>query len=177
MPSADDTGAMDFVAIGKILKPVGTRGAMKIQSLTDVPGRFEKLRSVWIGTSADSVAEYSVSSVRICADTIVLSVDAINSIEDVDGVRNALVFIRQEERIPLQDGSYYIDAIIGCSVYDECGSYIGKVTDVFTLTANDIWLVSTENGTVMVPAVKLFIREVDVGMKRIIIHVVDGLLE
>ena len=36
----------EFVTVGKIVKPFGVRGQVRVLSLTDVPGRLENLKDV-----------------------------------------------------------------------------------------------------------------------------------
>lgn len=168
---------MELVAIGKILKPIGIRGALKIEPLTDTPERFQQLRRVWIGASAKSAREASIRSVETQMHYVVLSVDSIQSVEKAEEFRHAYVFVPLDERIPPKEGAYFIDAIIGCNVYDGADTFIGTVGDVFSMPANDVWLVRTPEKEILLPAVKFFIRNVDVENKRIIIHVIEGLVE
>jgi len=47
--SAVNCGLMrekEFVTVGKIVKPFGVRGQVRVLSLTDVPKRLENLREV-----------------------------------------------------------------------------------------------------------------------------------
>lgn len=168
---------MELIAIGRIVKPHGIRGAMKIEALTCTPERFQKLRTVWIGVSPERAQERRVRSVEVLTQYIVLSVETIDSIEQVDALRNGYVFVRHDERIQLPRGIYFIDDLIGSAVYDEEDVFIGTVTDVLKLPAHDVWLVQTQTKEIMVPVVDEFIRTVDVERKRIVIHVIEGLLE
>ncbi|MCX7984956.1 MAG: ribosome maturation factor RimM [Bacteroidetes bacterium] len=168
---------MDLIAIGKILKPVGTRGAMKIEALTCAPERFHELRRVWIGFTPDCVRECYVRSVDVREKCVVLTVESVESVEQVDALRSGYIFIRQEERIRIPEGTYFIDELIGCSVFDEANTFIGTLHDVLQMPAHDVWIVKMETREIMVPAVKAFIRAVDVSNKRIVLHVIEGLLE
>jgi 16S rRNA processing protein RimM len=67
--------------------------------------------------------------------------------------------------------------MIGCSVEGEDGSNIGTLTDVLKLPANDVWVVRSGEKEILVPAVKEFVCSIDEAHKRIVIHVIEGLLE
>ncbi len=168
---------MELVAIGKVLKPFGIHGLFKVLPLTDFPERFQKLQSVWIGQSEKDAAEQKVVEVHLQSNGIFLKIENINSIEEVEAVRNYFVFIPKTERIALSNGRYYIDTIIGCSVYNEEQSYIGVVKDVISIPAHDIWIVQYGAKEILIPAVKVFIKSVDTENKKIIINVVEGLLD
>jgi len=70
-----------------------------------------------------------------------------------------------------------MDDIIGCEVVTEEQMKVGIVADLLSLPANDIWVVQNGKKEFLIPAVKAIIRNVDVKMKRITIHALEGLLE
>ncbi len=54
---------------------------------------------------------------------------------------------------------------------------VGILADVLKLPANDVWVVRSGEKEILIPAVKEFIESVDEARKRIVIHVIEGLLE
>jgi 16S rRNA processing protein RimM len=54
---------------------------------------------------------------------------------------------------------------------------VGTIKDVFSLAMNDIWVVWDGKKEMLIPAVKAIVKRVDIGMKQIIIHDIEGLLE
>ena len=69
--------------------------------------------------------------------------------------------------------------MIGVSVYldtDE-NTVFGEITDVLQTGANDVYEITMpSNKTVLVPAIKDCIKAVDMENKKMIIHLLDGLL-
>ena len=69
--------------------------------------------------------------------------------------------------------------MIGVSVYldtDE-NTVFGEITDVLQTGANDVYEITmSNNNTVLVPAIKDCIKSVDMESKKMIIHLLDGLL-
>jgi 16S rRNA processing protein RimM len=168
---------MELIAIGRISKPIGTRGEVKVVPLTDDTERFVNLRSVWVGRSASSACERSLISVRTDRSHVVVQVDEIRTVDEAEHLRDEYLFVPMENRIPLQKGKYFIDDVIGCEVVTEEQKNIGIVTDLLTLPIDDVWVVRNESHEILIPAVKEIIRQVDVEKKRIIIHALEGLLE
>lgn len=77
----------------------------------------------------------------------------------------------------LDDGEYYIKDLIGLSVFDAGdNSPVGTIEDVIQNTAQDIYLIKTCDGAeVLVPAVKEFIKDIDIKAGRISINFIEGM--
>ena len=78
----------------------------------------------------------------------------------------------------LPEGVYYIADLIGLDVIDENGEFIGTVSEVFSTGANDVYAVKREGKKdLLLPVIDDVILQVDIGNKRIIAHVMEGLNE
>jgi 16S rRNA processing protein RimM len=168
---------MNLIAIGRISRPIGTRGEMKVLPLTDDRLRFTGLQSVWVGHDSERVDRFDIRNVRIDAKQVVLNLNGIETLQEASKFRNKYLFVPKEQTIKLHPGSYFMDDIIGCEVVTEDQMIIGIVADLLSLPANDIWVVRNGSKEFLIPAVKAIIRKVDVKMKRITIHALEGLLE
>ncbi len=167
----------DFVAIGKVSGPVGVKGEVKIIRWTDSPERFRLLRNVWLGYDSGHVREYAVEGVRNAGTTVALKLSGITSRSDAEQLTRQLVLILASDRVPPPAGSFFIDEMLGMEVVTEEGRRVGVVGDVLRLPSNDLWQVDTGTRVVFIPAVKEFIRAVDVQKRKIVIHEVEGLLD
>lgn len=167
----------DVIAIGKISKPVGTRGEVKILPLTDDMQRFTPLQAAWIGRDAAHVELKKIVKKRIDAKHVVLQLQGIETIEEAERIKNFYLFIQQEDAVTPRPGSFFIDDIIGCEVVTEEQAVVGVITDVLSLPMNDVWVVKKGSKEILLPAVKAIIRQVDVESKRIMVHAVDGLVD
>ena len=64
-----------------------------------------------------------------------------------------------------------------CNVYDEEDNLIGKVKDIEEYASYQTLRISrNKDKDVLVPFVKAFIKNVDLENKKIVIHVLEGLL-
>ena len=69
-----------------------------------------------------------------------------------------------------------MDDLIGCSVVSEDGTPVGTLKTIHSRPAQDLYEIEREDGsTFLLPAVKEFIRSVDVENKTIAIHMIEGL--
>jgi 16S rRNA processing protein RimM len=168
---------MDLVAIGRISKPIGTQGEVRVLPLTDDQKRFENLKSVLIGKEETTATEHDILAVRVDAKYVVVRLKGIESVEVAKTLRDRYLFVPKENAVKLRPGSYFVDDLIGCEVVTEEQIKVGIVSDLLELPANDIMVVNSGVKEILIPAVKAIIRQVDIGKKCITIHAVEGLLE
>jgi 16S rRNA processing protein RimM len=145
--------------------------------LTDVPKRFEKLKSVWVGTDEAQAVKHSVLSVRVGRSSVVLKLKDIDSRSAADERRGRLVFVAEKDAIVPRKGSYFIHDVVGMKVLTEEGEEVGTVQEVMQLPANDVWVVVEEGKEVLIPAIKEVIKSVDLERRTVMIRPLEGLLE
>jgi 16S rRNA processing protein RimM len=78
---------------------------------------------------------------------------------------------------PLPQDTYYLFQLVGSEVMGRSGSKIGVVEDVLNLPANDVLVVKTGTGEVLIPVTKNVVKHVDTANKTIEIEEIDGLLD
>jgi len=168
---------MDLIAIGRISKPIGTRGEVKVSPLTHDKRRFMNLSAVWLGQNAVDVELKKILKTRIDTKQVVLNFVGVETVEEAEKIKNSYLFVSKENAVELQNGSYFVDDVIGCEVVTEEQTTVGMITDLLSLPMNDLWVVKKDTKEILIPAVKAIIRHVDVENKRITIHTLDGLLD
>ena len=73
---------------------------------------------------------------------------------------------------------YSYDDVIDCQVFDaNSGELIGKVIEVWTMPANDVWLTETSKGNLPIPVIDDIILKTDFQAKKIEIFKMDGLMD
>ena len=94
-----------------------------------------------------------------------------------EALAGATLGVRMQDIYPLPQDTYYLFQLVGSEVKGGSGSRIGVVEDVLNLPANDVLVVKTGAGEVLIPVTKNVIRSVDTTNKTIEIEEIDGLLE
>jgi ribosomal 30S subunit maturation factor RimM len=82
---------MDLVAIGKISRPIGTRGEVKVLPLTPDKQRFVNMPAVWIGLDTANAELKKILKVRIDAKHVVLNFHGIGTVEEAEKLLDRLV--------------------------------------------------------------------------------------
>ena len=65
----------------------------------------------------------------------------------------------------------------GLEVYTDEGKFLGILDDIFNTGSNDIYIVKDELGKqILLPAITEVVKEINLNEKKIIVHILEGLL-
>lgn len=164
----------DYIKVGKIVNTHGVRGCVKCIPLTDELDRFDELKSIF--TEKDNVKR-KILNVWYKKSMVYLELEGINSMDDALKFKDTYISIQASELKKLPEDTYYIFQLEGLEVYSTEGEYIGKMSTVFQTGANDVYEVKNNSKTFLIPAIKDVIKEVNINDNKVIINVIEGLLE
>jgi 16S rRNA processing protein RimM len=136
---------MDYVTIGKIVRPQGIKGEVKVLPLTDDPERFCRLKKVFIN-DGEAVG---VLRCRITNGDVFLYLEGVLDRNQAETLRGADIKIRAADKIKLPAGRYFISDLIGCDVAFEDGQKIGAVADILQYGAADVYVLTAVRRSVV----------------------------
>jgi len=132
---------------------------------------------IGIGFSRDFLKQYTVTEYAVSPTRTVIRVKEITTPEEAQALADNAVYVRATDVLK-HDERHSVGDIEGCTVVDEHGNVIGVVTEVMLLPANDVWIVTTQNGrNIPLPVIDDVILAVDVVAKQITAHILDGLVD
>lgn len=172
----DGTGSTDWAAVGAVTAPFGMRGELKVRPLTDFPERFTQTKTLYAG---DEHTPHTVEAARVQGPQVVLRLAGVASVEAAEALRGATLWIPAAELLPLPPDSYYLHDLVGLRVRHVDGRTLGVVSDVLTGTGNDLLVVRDERtgAETLLPAVKEFVKRVDVPGGELLVEPVPGLFD
>ena len=163
------------LAIGKILKPWGLKGAVKLYSYAESPESFLRISELYV-ESEDGQVVLSVEDAKQHKKAVLVKFKGRDRIEDVEGLVGLTLYVDKEELPPLEEGEYYWYQLIGMEVSTDTGKSIGTLEKILDTGSHDVYVVRKGERETLIPAVRDVIQEVDVAGKRMIIHAIEGLL-
>ncbi len=173
----------EFLVVGQIGRPHGTRGELVVHSRTDNPGYvFVPGAVLRPGNDAGQAPEPDLPPLRI-GDARpfqrgwLVTFDGIDDRNAAEQLRNRYLLIERSLLPPLEKGEVFRHELLGLEVVTTDGARVGEVIEVYELRPADLLEVRTDRGTVLVPFVETMIRELDVAGGRLVIDPPEGLLE
>lgn len=163
--------------VGIITATHGLKGEVKVYPTTDDPGRFRRLKKVILDNGKVSV-DLEIESVKYFKQFVILKFKGLDDIEQVEKYRKASLYVTRDNAVRLKKDEFFIADLIDMKVVNEDGSPLGTLRDVITTGANDVYEVALpEGGSVLIPAIKECILEVDVENAVMKVHLLEGLLD
>jgi 16S rRNA processing protein RimM len=172
-----NTSDLQLVAVGMIVKGFGIRGHVVVQPMTDMPARFARLKAVWMGRDTHTVTRCGIELAVVEPRGIRLKLDGIDDRTAADTLRGMLLFVEETEAIRLPKGHVFVHELLGMFVHDEEGHSLGTVADVLKYPANDVYVVRDGMREILIPAVKEFVRAIDVRTRTVTVHLIEGMAE
>lgn len=160
------------LTIGTVSRPHGILGELKVQLFPEYTGALEGVRRIYFN---DDATPHRVRGYREHQGAVLLKLDRVtdrNSAEALRGMRVS-IFIRDLPALP--DNVYYTHQLIGLRVMDEGGAVLGSLTEVLATGSNDVYIIKTETGELLLPAIESVVKAIDLDTETMTVVVPDGL--
>ncbi|GGA92242.1 ribosome maturation factor RimM [Ornithinibacillus halotolerans] len=164
--------------VGKIINTHGIRGEVKVLRISDFDDRFEKGNTLYLVTDNKIVKELTIDGHRIHKGFDLVRFEGLDNINDVEHFKGSLLKISESQLTELEENEFYYHEIIGCEVMTSDGEVIGKIKEILSPGANDVWVVQRPKGKdLLIPYIADVVTEVDVKQKQVVIVPMEGLLD
>ncbi len=164
--------------VGMIASTHGLQGEVNVFPTTEDPGRFKKLKKVTLHTQRGEELELDIVSARFFKKFVIVKFKQFNDINEVEKFRGCELTIDRKDAIKLEPGEFYCADLIGLTIVDEEGTELGILTEILQTGANDVYEMTRKDSDekVYIPAIKDCVKNIDVEERKIVIHVMPGLL-
>lgn len=164
-----------WIAVGEIIGTFGIKGDLKVRLLTDFPERFARTPTLYLG---DERAPRASTNAREHKNMVLLHLAGVETPEEGDRLRGTMLYVPEGEISALPPDQFYLHDVVGMRVLHVNGTELGTVVDVLPTGGNDVYVVHGADGREsMLPAVKEFIRAMDVSARTITVDPIPGLFD
>jgi 16S rRNA processing protein RimM len=169
----------DYMIVGRVMKPFGVRGEVKVKPITDRAERFHDLSFVFI-KKGEGYKKMEIECCRLHGDHVCLKPAEFSSRDDAAALAGELLYIDREHAARIEEGSHYCYDLVGCSVRTTGGRILGVLREIQNAGSCDVYVVNTgaENGSrgeLLIPAISEVVKKIDVKAKEIVIEPLEGL--
>jgi 16S rRNA processing protein RimM len=163
------------ILVGEIIKAHGIRGEVLVRPHTDHPDRFAPGSTLWL--DEDLKTSTTVTSSRPQGSGFIVKLDGVDTRSDAEHLRGRELFIHSSQSVPPGEGEFWAHELLDFEVVDVDGGLLGTISQIHLREAQDLWEVKTEAGSVLLPAVPQFVKEIDESSRRVVVDPPDGLFE
>ena len=165
-----------LLQVGVISSTHGVRGEVKVFPTTDDVKRFKNLKKIILDTGKEQLP-LEIEGVKFFKQFVILKFRGIDNINDIEKYKGKRLLVDREHAVKLKKDEYFIADMIGMDVFTEDGELFGALKDVMETGANDVYIIEMSDGKeVLVPAIKQCILDVDIENRKMVIHLLEGLV-
>lgn len=169
----------DWLNIGKIVNTHGIKGEVRVISKTDFPEQRYKINHELFAFDPKKTEprKLTIETYRRHKNFDLLKFKEISSVNDAEFLRDTMLKVPSDDLAELGEDEFYFHQIIGCEVQTNNGDVIGKVKEILTPGANDVWVVKGKKGEILIPYIKDVVKQINIENKVIVIEPMEGLLD
>ena len=169
----------EFLNVGKIVNTHGIRGEERVISQTDFPEeRYRKGQRLTLFRENKAPLELTVAGHRKHKNFDLLTFEGYPTINDVEPLRDGILKVSKDELSELTENEYYYHEIIGLTVIDEQARELGKIKEILSPGANDVWVVQRKGKKdALIPYIESVVKQIDLDKGEVHIEIPEGLLD
>ena len=131
---------------------------------------------IWVASENGEFSIQIIESFKISEKKSWIKFEGCQNREDIDNLTGMFFLIPRTDFAPLNENEFYLVDIIGSTVLDEDRKIIGSVVDMMSLPAQNIVVVQTNAGEVLIPYVDAHVLFFDDKENNLIVKNIEGLL-
>jgi 16S rRNA processing protein RimM len=137
----------DWLEIGTIVAPQGSKGELRVYPSSDFPERFLEPGIRWLQEpETGKIEEIELVRGRYLAgkNLYIITIDGVEDRDTAEALKGSKILVEQDDLPELAEDEYHVSELIGLEVYhQETSEKIGVVTNLFT-AGNDLLEVRLE---------------------------------
>ena len=160
-----------YLEVGKVTNVHGLMGEVRVQPWADSPDFLCQFKTLYVDKAHWPIR---VERARVHKNMVILKLEGVSDVNGALAMRNAVLYIdRKDANLP--EGSFFLADLMDMEVRDTQGKVLGKIADVLTLPANNVYVVRGGEREIMIPAVDQFVKEVNVDEGYMTVALIEGM--
>ena len=142
--------------------------------LTDFPDNLRRQKTLHLG---DDLRPFQVENIQVSGGDATVKLVGIDDATTALAYRQFDVSIPREAAQPLGENEFFWHDVVGLLVVTTDGEEVGSVTDILRTGANEVYVVATTKGEVLIPAIEQVIVDISPEAGRMVIRPMPGMLD
>jgi 16S rRNA processing protein RimM len=165
--------ASALITVGKIQKPHGVRGEVNVFVLTEFP---ELRYAPGVTLLLTDGRTLTIESVRAHHGKRLVQFEGVTGRDEADRLRGELLWIAEQDLAELPEGRWWPHQLEGLAMVTDTGRSLGRLTEIISTPANDVWAATDEHGVeTLIPVIDDVLLAVDIPGGVITVRETPGL--
>lgn len=162
--------------LGKVHKLYSYKGAVWLFLDVDNPSDYAEMDSLFIEQNAQLVP-YFIDKISLKANQALVKFEGIDTQEAAQAILSCPLYLPLAVLPDLEEDNFYLHEVVGYDVFDEQRGLLGKVTNIYTLSRNNLIAMEYQEKEILIPIQDDIVGKVDKIKKMIAVNLPEGLLE
>ncbi len=154
----------------------GIQGAIRARYFTNTPDYYLKEKVLFL-EKAETLSALNIVRINQSKNCWIILFEEINTRNDAEVLKGCRLLLADEKLRPLEPNEFFCHQIIGCSVEDQNGQILGKISDILETGANNVYKVGNGSSAFLIPDVPHVVLKLNVETKRMVINPLPGLID
>jgi 16S rRNA processing protein RimM len=164
-----------LVVTGRVIKPYGVRGWVKVEVLSANPLRFQP-GNAFVLEGREKGNRLVLEEAERAGDVLLLKFRGLEKREHAEEISGRRLLVTPEDIGEAPEDSFWEHQVIGMEVNTRDGKCLGEVLEILETGANDVLVVQGER-EYLIPMIGEVVKEIDLDGGIILIEPLPGLLE
>lgn len=168
--------AGEWILLGRITKPHGIRGEVKVAPFSRQPENFLDYKELLVSPEdSERRSPYKVDKARVLGKQVLLQLQGCGTRSQAEELAGCRVWIRRQDLPQPGDNEFYLFELENKTVVTADGVELGQVTGILDTPAHDILSITGRGREYLIPLEAGFIKEI--GDDKVVLDVPPGLLD
>ena len=138
----------DTVVVARVIGAHGRDGALNIQLLSDLPGRFDPGSELLVDRRPHRIT----ASRQTGPDAALIWLEGVATRRQATPFAGKFLSAPPGDPTELEDGEYFHYQLIGMRVRTDGGEDLGELQEILETGSNDVYIVRGSEGELLIPA-------------------------
>lgn len=165
-----------YLLVGRVTKPHGLRGEVKIYAYSDDAETLLHYSTVvFVDAKGRLSPPLEVENARLQGKVVVLKINSISDRNSAEALQGMGVLVDKKDLQAIEEGEYYWFQLYDLPVFTDQGTKLGTITSIFSNGAQDIMVIHQGKNEFLIPILdSIIIEHTD---EKVIISPPPGILE
>ena len=165
-----------YLLIGKVKNAHGLKGEVNILMFSGQAENLHQYKNVTLVDRAGNLSlPLTIAGCRVRQNSAIVKFAAFADRNEAEQIEQCGVLVAQEDLPRLEEGEYFWRQYLGKDVFDQTGTKIGTISELFSNGAQDILVVTSHAEEYLIPLVNGIVIEENVS--QVMVRLPEGLLD
>jgi len=155
----------DLIPVGKIVGAHGVAGAVKVFFYADAGRILTAGDGIVLKSSDGGLSERTIKWIKPHNRHVLIALKGVGDRDVAQALKGSLLLLNKNQLPELEDDTYYWSDLIGMTVNNIDGEYMGILEEIIATGANDVYVIKQRGKEILIPAIASVVNRVDLAKR------------